>query len=144
MSRPPVPSLHYDNAPAAIDFLCRAFGFEKRFVLLAENDPSTIYQAELGFGDGLVMIGSALPSSEMNKLYNWKTSREANCVTSVISLVVKDVDAHCARAKAAGADIIREPHDNRGFPGRTYDARDPEGYAWNITSHDPWADKQDN
>ena len=143
MKRPPVPSLHYDQAAAAADFLCSAFGFEKRFVLCDEADPNIIYQAELSFGGGMVMIGSALPSSKMNAVYEWKTRREANCVTSVISLIVDDVDQHCARAREAGAEIIREPHDNQGFPGRTYDARDPEGYVWNITTHDPWADKHE-
>jgi uncharacterized glyoxalase superfamily protein PhnB len=139
MKRPPVPSLHYDEAPAAIDFLCRALGFEQHFVARDEKRPTTIYQAELKFGGGMVMLGSVLPSSHVNELYGWKTRREANCVTSCISLIVDDLDAHYARALAAGAEIIREPHENQGFPGRTYDVRDTEGYVWNVTTYDPWA-----
>jgi len=138
MNRPPVPSLHYDDAPAAIEFLCRAFGFERHFVATDPNDPKLVYQAELAFGGGLIMFGSVLRESKMNDAYNWKTQRQAKCVTACISLIVDDLDAHYARAKAAGAEIIREPHDNRGFPGRTYDARDPEGYIWNVTTYDPW------
>jgi uncharacterized glyoxalase superfamily protein PhnB len=140
MMRPPIPSLHYDNAPAAIDFLCRAFGFEKHYVVAAPNDANVIYQAELSFGGGMIMLGSAL-KTEMNQVYAWKTQREAGGVTSCISLIVDDLDSHYTRAKAAGAEILREPHDNRGFPGRTYDARDPEGYVWNISTYDPWAPK---
>ena len=53
---------------------------------------------------------------------------------------VADPDAHCAQAKAAGAEIVRGPYANDGYPGRAYDARDPEGNVWNFGSYDPWAD----
>lgn len=141
MRRPPIPSLHYHDARAAIDFLRRAFGFEVQFINADESDPRIIYHAEMKFGDGLVMLGSALPT-EVNQLYRWKTQREVGAVTSCISLIVDDVEAHHARAKAAGAEIIREPHQNRGYAGHTYDARDPEGYIWNVTTYDPWRGNQ--
>ncbi len=55
-----------------------------------------------------------------------------------ICAIVTDPDAHYARAKAAGADIVSPPHDNEGYPGRSYDARDTEGHSWHFTSFDPW------
>jgi Uncharacterized protein conserved in bacteria len=138
--RPPVPSLHYDDARAAIEFLSRAFGFELQFIKADEKNPSIVYHAELKCGGGLVMLGSPLPS-EVNGPYPWRTARQAGAITACISLIVTDLDAHHARAKHAGAEIISAPHENRGYPGRAYDARDPEGYLWNITTYDPWASK---
>ena len=61
-------------------------------------------------------------------------------LTTCICVVVADADAHHARAQAAGAEIIVPPHDNDGYPGRGYDARDPEGNVWSIGTYDPWAD----
>lgn len=59
--------------------------------------------------------------------------------TSTTYLVVDDVDAHCAKAKAAGAEIIVEPHDQP--QGRYYFCKDPEGYVWSFGSYNPLAAK---
>jgi uncharacterized glyoxalase superfamily protein PhnB len=140
MIRPPIPSLHYDDAHAAIEFLSLAFGFELQFIKADERNPSIVYHAELKCDGGLIMLGSALPG-EVDERYPWRTPRQAGAITACISLIVSDLDAHHAQAKDAGAEIISPPRENRGFPGRTYDARDPEGYLWNITTYDPWASK---
>ena len=52
-------------------------------------------------------------------------------------LVVADVDAHHARASAAGAEIIMAPED-QPYGGRLYSALDPEGHLWNFGSYNPW------
>src|SRR6266436_10103664 len=52
-----VPSLRYRNALAAIDWLIRAFGFEKQAVYLGP-DNTTVMHAQLTFGNGMVMLGS--------------------------------------------------------------------------------------
>ena len=49
----------------------------------------------------------------------------------------------CMRAKAAGARLIREPHDNEGYPGRGYEALDGEGHVWSFGSYDPFAPLED-
>jgi uncharacterized glyoxalase superfamily protein PhnB len=139
VTRPPIPCLRYDDAPAAIDFLCRAFGFERHALYPDEKDPSVIIHAQLKVGSGLIMLGSARPSPDQH-LYRWRTPAEAGGVTMCVSLFVPDPDAHFARAEAGGADIIKPPYDNQGYPGRSYDARDPEGNVWNFGSYDPWAD----
>ena len=52
-----IPCLRYRNAPAAIEWLCSVFGFEKHLVV--PNDDGTIAHAQLSFGNGMVMLGSA-------------------------------------------------------------------------------------
>ena len=51
-----IPSLRYRDAPAMIDWLCKAFGFEKHAVYA---DGNTVHHAQLTFGNGMIMLGSA-------------------------------------------------------------------------------------
>lgn len=132
-----IPSLRYADAPAAIDFLCRAFGFTRHAVYADDKDPTLIHHAQLTLNGAMVMLGSARPSP-MAESYRWRTAREAGGVTMCVYGVVDDPDAHAARARANGAEIISEPHDNEGYPGRGYSARDPEGNAWSFGSYDPF------
>lgn len=133
-----LPCLRYEDAPAAIDFLCDAFGFARHAVHTDDEDPSIVHHAELTLGGSMVMLGSARPGEYVER-YGWKTVAEAGGITSCISAYVADPDAHHDRAQAAGAEIVTTPHDNPGYPGRSYDARDPGGYVWNFGSYDPWA-----
>lgn len=131
-----IPALRYSDAPAAIDFLCRAFGFTRHAVYADENNPAIVHHAELCLGKAMVMLGSVVPDPSQ-KLYGWKTPKEAGGVTCSLYCVVDDLDAHYERAKAAGADIITVPRANEGYPGRSYNARDPEGYNWGFGTYDP-------
>lgn len=133
-----IPCLRYDNAAAAIDFLCNAFGFSRRAVYADEGDPTIIHHAQLTLGSGMIMLGGAR-EDETGDLYGWKTPNAAGGITQCISCYVPDPDAHAAHAAAHGAEIIRGPYDNVGYPGRGYDARDPEGNVWNFGNYDPWA-----
>ncbi len=134
---PVIPCLRYADAPAAIDFLCNAFGFEPHAVYDDPADPAIIHHAQLVLGDGMVMLGSDRPG-EAKDLYNWKTAREAGAVTGCICVYVADPDAHSERAQENGAVILRGPYDNDGYPGRGYDALDLEGNVWNFGNYDPW------
>ena len=69
-----------------------------------------------------------------------KTVAEAAGPTMGLHLIVEDVDAHPKRARAAGAEIIRDPRDE-DYGGRGYSARDPEGNVWSFGSYDHWADQ---
>jgi uncharacterized glyoxalase superfamily protein PhnB len=120
------PTLKYDDAAAAIDFLVEAFGAE-RFAVYTHDDGSILH-AELRFGQGLVMLGSA--SAEM----------PATGVGGGIYVVVDDPDAHCARARAGGAEIIRDVHDEPY--GREYGAKDPEGNPWYFGTYQPFTYEQ--
>jgi uncharacterized glyoxalase superfamily protein PhnB len=133
-----IPCLRYADAPAAIEFLCTAFGFTRHAVYADDTDPSLIHHAQLQLGNSLVMLSSARPGPATD-LYRWKTPAEAGGVTSCVCCVIDYPDAHFARAKAAGADIVTEPHDNEGYPGRSYNVRDPEGNDWDFGTYDPWA-----
>lgn len=127
-----IPALQYQDARAAIDFLCTAFGFEKKAVY--EGEGGTIAHAELTLGNGMIMLGS-VNESAYGKLL--KRPCDAGGVTMVVYAIVDDVDAHFARAKAAGAVIAREPV-TQDYGGRDYIAKDPEGHVWTFGSYDPW------
>jgi uncharacterized glyoxalase superfamily protein PhnB len=128
-----IPALQYQDARAAIDFLCAAFGFEKKAVY--EGEGGTIAHAELTLGNGMIMLGS-VNHSEYGKLL--VRPRDAGGVTMSTYAIVDDVDAHYARAKAAGAVITREPV-TQDYGGRDYTAKDPEGNVWTFGTYDPWA-----
>ena len=51
--------------------------------------------------------------------------------------MVPDPDAHYTRAKAAGAQIVRELVD-QPYGSREYSARDLEGNLWSFGSYDPY------
>lgn len=130
---PIVPCLTYRDAPAAIEFLCKAFGFEKKLVVPGEN--GTIAHAELVCGNAMIMVG-AEKDTEFGRLM--KSPRDMGGVTQSIYLVIADSDTHHATAKAAGAEIVMAPvtHD---YGGRDYTCRDPEGHVWTFGTYDPWA-----
>ncbi|MCP1472059.1 putative glyoxalase superfamily protein PhnB [Sphingobium sp. OAS761] len=136
---PVIPCLRYADAPAAIDFLCDAFGFERHAVYPDDADPTIIHHAQLVLGAGMVMLGSA-KDAEGESLYTWSTARNLGGVTACAYVVVPDPDAHCLHARNEGAVVVQEPADNQGYPGRGYVALDPEGNVWSFGSYDPWAD----
>ncbi len=51
-----IPCLRYRNAHAMIDWLCNAFGFEKHAIY---TDGDTLHHAQLTFGNGMIMLGTA-------------------------------------------------------------------------------------
>lgn len=129
------PGLLYHDAPAAIDWLCRVFGFEKRLVVPGEG--GRIAHAHLAFGNGGIMLGSAedYPFPRM-----CRSPREVGGVGTVEVIVqVDEVDAHFRHAVAQGADIL-VPIENKPYGGRGYTCRDPEGHVWAFGSYDAWGD----
>lgn len=136
---PVIPCLRYADAPAAIDFLCGAFGFARHAVHPDEADPMIIHHAQLTLGDGMIMLGS-VKDMEGESLYTWSTARDLGGITACVYIVVPDPDAHCLHARNEGAVVVDEPHDNPGYPGRGYTALDPEGNVWSFGSYDPWTD----
>jgi uncharacterized glyoxalase superfamily protein PhnB len=119
-----IPTFKYDDAPAAIDFLERAFGFERKNVF--EGD-GLVHHAELTHGRGMVMLGSVGAGDPQ-----FETKR------SSVYVVVPDADAAYERAKAAGAEITRELQDT-DYGSREFAARDPEGNVWSFGTYDPFA-----
>ena len=128
-----MPAMRYRDAAAAIEWLCRTFGFQKHLVVPGEN--GSIAHAQLTIGNGMIMLGS--PSDdEVEPLM--KLPGETGTTTQTVYIVVSDIDAHYQKAKAESAEILREIAD-QDYGGRLYTARDPEGHIWNFGSYDPWA-----
>lgn len=121
------PVLKYDDARAAIDFLERAFGFERHAVHEGEN--GGVAHAELRLGDEYVMLGS---TGEGDDRFNQGAGRYS------LYVAVEDPDAHLARASEAGATIERELSDT-DYGSREYTARDPEGNLWSFGTYRPEA-----
>lgn len=137
---PVVPCLRYRDAPAAIEWLCSAFGFSKQAVH-ADADGS-IAHAQLvldwGRGRGMIMLGSVSgKDSEWGRLTR-QPDEIGGAETQSAYLVVADAEAVYARAKAAGA-TIRIEIKTEDYGGRGFTCSDPEGHIWNIGSYDPWA-----
>jgi len=128
-----VPTMRYRDAPKMLEWLCRAFGFERHFVV--PGDGGTIAHAQLTYGNGMIMLGSAR-DDDWGTLV--KPVADVGARTGAAYVVVSDVDAHCARARAAGAEIVREL-ENTPYGSREYAARDPEGQVWSFGTYDPWA-----
>jgi uncharacterized glyoxalase superfamily protein PhnB len=119
------PVLKYDDAHAAIDFLERAFGFERLQVHEGEN--GGVAHAELRFGDEVVMFGS---TSEGDPRFNQGVGR------TTVYLVIEDPDALYERATGAGAEIVMEPAD-QDYGSRDFAVRDPEGNIWSFGTYRP-------
>ena len=117
------PVLRYRDPRRAVDFLVEAFGFSREHVY--EGDGGDVEHAELASGDGMVMIGP-----ERSDAFG---DRAGNGWTYV---VVADADAHCAQARSAGAEIVREPED-QDYGSRDYTARDFEGNLWSFGTYRP-------
>jgi PhnB protein len=117
-----IPYLYYADVPKAVDWLVRAFGFEKIMVIPTGNDR---HHGEVRFGAGVVMMGTAAAQFES------QSPAQAKAHTGGVFVYLDDVDAHCARAKAAGVEIVHDLSDQDY--GRTYWARDPEGHDWFFT-----------
>jgi uncharacterized glyoxalase superfamily protein PhnB len=118
-----VPILRYKDAPRAIDFLETAFGFTRQMV--HEGDDGEILHAQLTYGDGMVMLSSARDDGFGSHVgEGWQY------------VVIEDADAHFAKAKQAGAEILSELED-QDYGSRDYSARDFEGNRWSFGTYRP-------
>jgi uncharacterized glyoxalase superfamily protein PhnB len=112
------PYLLYEDAAAAIDFLARAFGFEA--IRRNETADGGVSHAELRFRGGEIQLGQ--PPAP-------RSPRALGGASVLLYVYVDDVDEHCSRARAAGAEIVDEPAD-QPYGERRYHCRDPEGHVW--------------
>jgi len=117
------PVLRYKDAPAAIEWLCRAFLFEKQVVFPAPD--GTIAHAELRREGGVIGISSATPPVATNP---WSS------VLQGVYATIDDVDAHCAQAQSAGARIAMSPYDTH-YGSREYSAWDLQGHLWGFGTY---------
>jgi uncharacterized glyoxalase superfamily protein PhnB len=124
-------SVFYDDPRAGIDWLCRAFGFEVQ--LKVEGDAGEIVHSELKLEEALIMVSGTGGKEPWQSAYR-SPQKIGGGITQALAFHIDDVDAHAARAVAAGAKLVREPRtDDYGddyWADRTYGAVDPEGHLW--------------
>lgn len=132
-----VPCLRYRDAPAAIEWLEKAFGFKPHLVV--PGDDGTVAHAQLTLGNGMLMLGSVVPS-EFGKLMA-QPDELGGRGTQTMYVIVPDADATFAQAKAAGAPIVIDVKDE-DYGGRGFTCRDLEWHLWSFGTYDPWAAAQ--
>ncbi len=116
----------YVDPKAAFRWLEEAFGFEPLMVILDENE--NIAHSEMKYGDSVVMIGNEWSADHKSP----KSIGGKNTQTVHVQLERgADIDAHCERARKAGAEIMQDP-DTQFYGDRTYRARDAEGHIWTF------------
>lgn len=130
-----IPSLRYRDAPAMVDWSCKAFGFQKHAVYA---DGVTVHHAQLTLGHGMITPGSATGDSARGQRIV-QPGETGNRETQACYTVVADCAAHRAQAKAAGAEIVDEL-ETRDCGGSGYSSRDPEAHLWSSGDDDPWAE----
>jgi len=103
-----IPELACRDVRAASDWLSDAVGFAPRLVIGS-------HRIQMVVEDGDVVLFGAedpAPGSVMVRVVN--------------------ADIHCERARAFGAQILREPTDYP-YGERQYTAVDPEGHTWTFS-----------
>ncbi|WP_430419235.1 VOC family protein [Phenylobacterium sp.] len=117
----------YRDPKAALTFLEAAFGFE--LAMLIEDDQGALVHSEMRFGNAAIMIGH-----EWSEDHKSPSSLGGKNTQTVHIQIDSDVDAHCARARSAGFEILMEPA-TQFYGDRTYRARDPEGHIWTVAQN---------
>ena len=109
--------LIYPDVREAVDWLSAAFGFAER-VRIGES-----HRSQLSVGDGAVIIGDVR--------HDRRPPRPGESTHSVM-VRVDDVNAHCARSREHGAEILMEPTDFE-YGERQYTASDLAGHQWTFS-----------
>ena len=124
------PALYYDDAAAAIDWLCKAFGFEVR--IRVDGPDGRVAHAELTYGDGLVMVGEAARTEKYP--YRRSPGQAGGANTQNLTVYVDDVELHHRRAREAGARIVSAPetvdYGPEHWADRAYQCADRGGHHW--------------
>jgi uncharacterized glyoxalase superfamily protein PhnB len=129
-----IPCLRYRDTPAAIDWLCEAFGFECQVAVPGID--GTIAHAQLTLNGGMIMLGSVSDEGEYGRLLA-QPDEIGGRETQTVYLQVDDADRVCESVRNAGGRILQEPKDTE-FGSRGFMCRDPEGHVWNVGTYDPW------
>jgi uncharacterized glyoxalase superfamily protein PhnB len=117
-------ALSYKDPKAAFRWLEAAFGFEPLMVIL--DSEGNLAHSEMTYGHSVVMIGT-----EWTEKHRSPQSIDGINTQTVHVQLEEDVNAHCERARKAGAKILAEP-ETQFYGDRTYRAVDPEGHIWTF------------
>jgi uncharacterized glyoxalase superfamily protein PhnB len=130
-----IPCLRFRDAAAAIEWLCKVFGFQKGLVVA--DGAGGVAHAQLTLGGGMLMLGSASNDNAYGKLVRLP-DEVGGAQTQTIYLVVPDADVVYWRVVEAGMKIAMGIH-NEDHGGRGFSCWDLEGHLWSVGTYDPWA-----
>jgi uncharacterized glyoxalase superfamily protein PhnB len=123
-------SIFYEDPRTALAWLERAFGFEVTMAIDGTPEAPAMCHYEMSAaGRGRIMIGAQWD----DRVRSPKNVGGRN-TQSVHVTLDGDLDAHCERARAAGAEILAEPSD-QFYGDRVYRVADPEGHRWTFAAH---------
>jgi uncharacterized glyoxalase superfamily protein PhnB len=126
-----VPAVFYKDPIAAIRWLEKAFGFE--IAALITDPEGKLAHSELKFRDGSLNVGGEWEGAIVGPARMRSPATVEGVNTQFVRIHMEDgLDAHCERARGAGARILDEPTD-QFYGSRTYRAMDPEGHVWNFS-----------
>ncbi len=131
-----VPTLRYKDAKAAIDWLCKAFGFEQHLVVPGEND--LVDHAQLILGKAMIMLGSERSDGFGQLIKPPGYTNGINTQSAYVFVPASEIENHYQQAKSAGAEMIMELKAE-DYGGHHYSCKDLEGHVWNFGSYDPWS-----
>jgi uncharacterized glyoxalase superfamily protein PhnB len=119
------PSVIYEDPRAAIRWLEEAFGFE--LAMMVEGPDGELGHCQMRYGEALIAIGRRwIEDAVSPRMLGGR-------FTQMVSLILDDdIDAHFARARDAGAEILAEPED-KFYGDRSYACRDLEGHMWSFS-----------
>ena len=129
-----IPSIRYNDAMAAIEWLEAVFGFHRHAVY--HGPDNNVAHAELTLNGGMLMLGSASNTSPYPQ-YMGRPEEMGGRVSSVPYLVVPDCEPVYRRAQERGAEIVQALQE-MSYGGKAFTVRDPEGYLWSVGEYDPW------
>jgi uncharacterized glyoxalase superfamily protein PhnB len=117
------PVFRYDDAPAAIDWLVRAYGFIRHDI--HHTPEGGIAHGELRLGSAAIGISSAGPPDADNP---WTAVRQG------VYVCLANVDAMCHRAEQAGAEIV-QPLRDTPYGSREFSVRDIGDHLWSVGTY---------
>jgi uncharacterized glyoxalase superfamily protein PhnB len=125
-----VPVVFYQDPLAAMRWLEGAFGFETTSLVL--DAQGRVGHAEMAVRGSPVEVGGEWAGPQLGGAAMKSPANLGGAGTQFLRISLDDgLDAHCERARAAGARITQDPQD-QFYGARTYRAMDPEGHIWNF------------
>lgn len=126
-----IPMLSYEDGVAAMDWLCRVFGFSERARMLDDN--GVLIHGEITLGDGVIMLASPTPDYQSPRHHRQVCEATArySAVPYIINgllVCIDDVKTHYLNSKGKGATILSDLEE--GGPGLRYRVEDIEGHRW--------------
>jgi uncharacterized glyoxalase superfamily protein PhnB len=126
-----IPMIAYEDGPAAMDWLARAFGFRERARMLGQD--GRLSHGEMETGSGVIMLATPSPHyhgprrhrEECEQAARWS---EVPYIIDGVLVYVADVAHHYETARAGGATILSDLENTED--GRRYRAEDLEGHRW--------------